>query len=493
MKKIKFLGTAILAASLLFAGCTTAVEDSETPDDTTPVAEGTEEITTGGGSSSGGNNGGGSSGGNKGGSKQPVVNFTAPDLTDYYKNYYVNTPYTGKLIADWGAGSIPDKNDDGTWSIAAGEAMWWSAPEPGKEPAPKIPGICAPFTGIAKGSLAGYEYLVFTVDTTNFVIDNTDDGPGNYGVNVKIPAVQADISSNYVENGKLRTYYAPMTLFENAPESAVEFALIIAGTGTLKLNEVYFAAADNPATREVTGIKITPESATVAQGGAQQFTVKDSNSVNRTNDEDVAYTITGDAAEGSRISNNGLLTVGTTAGNLTVTATYTVGNKTFTSSATITVMEAKTNLVSSVELELYKDSTHDGESMIKTTGDIVSITDNTVTLNKPENSAWNEWSCQLFLKVTSDTAKLFEAGKKYYVSVTVTSSEGLDNCIWKEDIAGSFFRPETEFKAGEPTVLTAEITGVETDYFKCIFAFPGAASTITISDITVYDITESAE
>lgn len=523
MKKIKFLGAAILAASLIFAGCANGSDDDvdSTPDTEKVVdekgGEGSEENggsesgsgeeaggeensgegqNSGSGESSGSGDSGSSSGGESSGSgdsedagdgdsgdeDEDTNEYTAPDLTDYFKYELVSSPKnvaTNKAVANWSSGSGATPNDDGTWTISSSASMWNG-----------VGGICAAFTGFEAGTLATYEYIVFTVDTTEYEINNKDDGSGNCGVNIKVPDEQKDISSNYVENGYVRTYYAPMSLFGAAPEGSTEFAIIIGGEGIIKLNEVYFAAAEDPANKAITGITITPASATVAQGGSQQFTVKDSNFVNLTNDEDVAYTITGDAAEGSTITDDGLLTVGTTAGELTVTATYSVEGKTFTASATITVMEVKTNLVSSVELELYKDSTHDGESMIKTTGDIVSITDNTVTLNKPENSAWNEWSCQLFLKVTSDTAKLFEASKKYYVSVTVTSSVGLDNCTWKEDIAGSFYRPETEFKAGEPTVLTAEITGVETDYFKCIFAFPGAASTITISDITVYDITE---
>lgn len=434
MKKIKFLGTAILAASLLFAGCSSPVEDESNPNDTTPVAESPEEISTGGGSSSGGNNGGGSSGGNNGGSKQPVVNFTAPDLTDYYKNYYVNTPYTEKGIADWGAGSIATKNDDGTWSIAAGEAMWWD----GKPETPKIPGICAPFTGIEKGTLAGYEYLVFTVDTTNFVIDTTDDGSGNHGVNVKIPDVQADISSNYVENGKLRTYYAPMTLFNNAPENAVEFALIIAGTGTLKLNEVYFAAADNPATREVTGITITPESATVAQGGSQQFTVKDSNSVNRTNDEDVAYTITGDAAVGSTISDNGLLTVGTKAGNLTVTATYTVGDKSFTSSATIKVLEEMQNLITTASATGWNTDANANPLISGNLADGWSVDYIASTF---------QWGAQLKIQTDAD----FAVGDDYYFSVDLESTADMNAVTVKFDDAVQIVYDTT-------TTLTANTT-----------------------------------
>lgn len=62
MKKIKFLGTAILAASLLLAGCSSPVDDVVEDDDTTvtlsPEDDGTTSgggTTTGGGSTSGGN------------------------------------------------------------------------------------------------------------------------------------------------------------------------------------------------------------------------------------------------------------------------------------------------------------------------------------------------------------------------------------------------------------------------------------------------------
>lgn len=73
MKKIKFLGTAILAASLLFAGCSSPVEDVVTEEDTSvtlsPEETGSNSGTTTGGTTTGGSTTGGTSnGGSTGGS-----------------------------------------------------------------------------------------------------------------------------------------------------------------------------------------------------------------------------------------------------------------------------------------------------------------------------------------------------------------------------------------------------------------------------------------
>lgn len=539
MKKIKFLGAALLAASLIFSGCANGSDDDvdSTPDTEKVVdekgGEGSEENggsesgsgeetgsgeensgegqNSGSGESSGSGDSGSSSGGESSGSGDSEdsdggdtgtdnggdeegtevddsTDYEAPDLSTYYKKYLVSSPKQASnvAVADWGAGCKTTPNDDGTYTIVSSGSMWGG-----------VGGICAPFTNFEEGTFAKYEYIVFTVDTTDYVIDYTKDD-GNYGVNVKIAkgepiGSQQKFNTNYVANGKVRTYYAPISSFTNTvPPVATEMAILIGGEGTIKLNEVYLAAAEDPANIAITGITITPESATVAQGGTQQFTVKDSNFVNLTNDEDVAYTISGDAAVDSTISDNGLLTVGTTAGNLTVTATYTVEGETFTASATITVMEVKTNLVSSVELEVYTDAAHnkDQGQGITTTGDFVTIENNTVTLNKPNDGAWGEWSCQLFLKVSASEGKIFEAGKRYYVSVTVNSTASLSNCVWKEDLAGKIDQHGIAYDGGEAKTLTAEFDGADLDYFKCLLSFPGEASTIIISDVIVYDITE---
>lgn len=477
MKKIKFLGTAILAASLLLAGCSSPVDDVVEDDDTTvtlsPEDDGT---TSGGGTTTGGNPSGGGS--TSGGSNEPVINYTAPDLTGYYKKYLISATETVNPVTmeSWDAVSTNTPNADGTLSIVPG-TKWGSSTS------------CVAFTGFEAGSLANYDYIVFTLDTTDFSFkyDEEDADNRNDGVNIKIPEVMRELATKCVINGKKRTYYAQVSSFGEAPINAVQFALIIGGTGTLKIDEVYLAASEDPATKAVTGITITPASATVAQGGSQQFTVKDSKFVNLTNDENVAYTISGDAAVGSTISDNGLLTAGTKAGNLTVTATYTVGDKSFTSSATITVMGAMTNLVNSVALEKYIDSTG-------ANNEVVTLENGVATVAKPAGTTgWGAWSSQLFLTVSSENGNVFETGKKYYISVTLESDADLNGCIWKgDDAAGYLLEENIALIAGESKTLVKEVeftAGFEK--FQCILAF-GAnanAANITVSNITVYDIT----
>lgn len=484
MKKIKFLGAAVLAASLIFAGCSSPAgivpEGIEPIDNNNQTGENNNGQNNNGQNNNGQNNNGQNNNNNQntnnGGNEDKPHNYTAPAITDYYKNYLVSSPATAsnKALGNWGAGSEATPNGDGTLTISASGSMWGG-----------VGGVCAPFSGLEAGSLANYEYIVFTIDTTNYVINNTDDGAGNCGVNIKVPDVQKDISNNYVENGKVRTYYAPMSLFESAPETANEFAIIIGGSGSLKLNEVYFAAAEDPSAKAITGIAITPESANVMQGGKLQFTVKDTNHVNITNE--VTYTLTGKASEGSSIT-NGLLTAGTTAGSLTVTATYNVNGKDFNAEASITVMGAMTNLVSSVVLEKYIDSAGGNN-------DLVVLTDGVATVAKPAGTTgWGEWSSQLFLTVSSNSGSIFETGKKYYISVTLESDADLTKCIWKgDDAAGYLLEQGITLVAGEPKTLVKEVEFTASfENFQCIFAFGdnANAANINVSNIIVYDITE---
>lgn len=457
MKKLKLFGAVVLAASMLFAGCSTAAEEEPEQETIKPAPTPNPDP-------------------DPDPNPDPEPNYDAPDLSGYYKKSLLGA--AGIHTESWDNVSTNTPNDDGSISIIPG-TKWGSSTS------------CLAIQGFEKGALANYEYIVFTLDITDFSFkyDEADADNRNDGVNIKIPEVMKDISSECVVNGKLRTYYAQLSSFGTAPTTADQFALIIGGTGTLKVNEVYLAATEDPANKAVTGITITPASASLEQNGKQQFTVKDSNYVNRTSD--VTYTLSGDAAEGATISKDGLLTVGTTAGELTVTVSYTVGEKTFTSSATITVMGVMTNLVNSVTLEKYLSSVHPAEKpLLVADGTEIEINENTVTLHKADDGAWGEWSCQLFLKVESQEGKIFESNKKYFVSVTVNSSVNLDGCVWKEDMGGAIDQHGISYKAGEAKTLTAEIENVEQNYFKCLLSFPGAASDITVSNITVYDITE---
>lgn len=429
MKKLKFLGTAVLAASLLFAGCSSPEVDDPT-----------------------------------GGKSNP----TPSPVEESYKYYLVSSPKqdTNKAIADWGAGSTATPNDDGTYTITASGSMWNG-----------IPGICAPFTGFDAGTLANYEYIVFTLDTSDFEIDTSDTG-GNYGVNVKVPEIQKEVS----EYANSNTYRVPLSIFETAPVTATEFAIIIGGTGTLKLNEVYLEAEENPNNKPITSISITPETASVEQNGTVQFTVKDSNFVNRTSE--TTYTLSGDASADSTISEDGLLTVGTTAGTIIVKATY----ESFEAEATITVMSAMVNLVDSITLEKYIDSTGAGDS-------VVTIEDGKVTVAKPAGTTgWGDWSSQLFLNISAASGNIFENGKKYYISLTVESDADLNGCIWKgDDAAGYIIEQGISYVAGEAKTLVKEIEfSASFETFQCILAFGSNANAanITVSNITVYDITE---
>lgn len=385
MKKLKFLGTAVLAASLLFAGCSSPEIDSG---DSNPNPVVNPDPTP---------------------DPNPDPDPTSDPLKDYYKYYLVSTPKqdTNKGIADWGAGSTATPNDDGTYTISASAAMWGG-----------ISGICAPFTGFDAGTLANYEYIVFTLDTSDFEIDTTETG-GNYGVNVKIPETQIEVS----EYASSNTYRVPLSIFEAAPSTATEFAIIIGGSGTLKLNELYLAAREDPNNKAITGITITPTSISLEQGGTQQFTVKDSNFVNRTSE--VTYTLSGDAAEGSAITEDGLLTVGTTAGTLTVTATYTVDDNEFKAESSITVLGTVTNLITSVGYN--KVFLAPGWSAIVNTDDgtgnpedYVSVAENNAVSYTLASGLAGQWQAQLRITTDADLAE----GDEWYFSCKLNGVTG---------------------------------------------------------------------
>jgi len=114
MKKIKFLGTAILAASLLFAGCSSPVEDVVAEEDTSvtlsPEETGSSSGTTNGGSSTGGNSNGGSTGGNNGsggsstGGNEVTTGFTVSFSDTNNTVTSADEVYTVNLTNEHGAG-----------------------------------------------------------------------------------------------------------------------------------------------------------------------------------------------------------------------------------------------------------------------------------------------------------------------------------------------------------------------------------------------------
>ena len=326
MKKLKFLGTIVLAASLLFAGCSSPVEEEidpsvvEAPEKPKTPTTPTKPTTP----------------------TNPGSGYNAPDLSTYYKNYLVSSPKkdSNVKLADWGDGSKKTPNDDGSYTISASGSMWGG-----------IGGICAPLVDFEEGTFAKYEYIVFTVDTTDYVIDSAENS-GNYGVNIKIAkgepiGDQIKLNSNYVANGNVRTYYAPISSFNNTVTPvATEMAIIIGGEGTIKLNEVYFAAAKDPSTVEVTGITASFNITEGFSNEAITLTVKDSNLVDRTSE--ASYSIVEGDTTGSTIDGN-VLTAGATPGTVTVKAVW----DNFETTAQFIVLE------SYLEKVLYDENTNE--------------------------------------------------------------------------------------------------------------------------------------
>lgn len=467
MKKIKFLGTAILAASLLLAGCSSPVDDVVNDDDT-PVTLSPEDDgnTNGGGTTTGGTTTGGTTtggGSTSGGSNEPVINYTAPDLTGYYKNYFVSTTETAVLpgFDIWGSGTNRTINDDHSWTITPGSE--WGAGT-----------SCIAFTNITAGSIANYEYIVFTIDTTNFSIRY---GDGNNGINVKVPEEQRDISTNCVVDGNLRTYYAPVSLFGTAPENAVEFAIIISGTGTYKVNEVYFASADDPNNRAVTDITITPSAASIAQGGTQQFTVKDSNHTVLTSG--VTYSLSGVAATGSTITAAGLLTAGSTEGSLTVTATYTVDGEEFTAAATITVLGQLNNLITnaSITTQFYNPG-WSGDQELDVTEESGKY-----TIVIPTGCS-DRWQAQFGL--TTDASIV--ADDDWYFSFKVKAEEDTGTAVIKFNNAATLLDQTFSVTAGEEKTVSFSGSCSEGEYNNIVVFFDfglSGVNEIEISDIVL--------
>ncbi len=430
MKKLKFLGTAVLAASLLFTGCVQP-EELDEPEIINPDP-----------------------------SPAPV-----PDedpLKDYYKYYLVSSPKqdTNKAIADWGANSQATPNEDGTYTISSSESMWDG-----------IAGICAPFTGFDAGTLANYEYIVFTADLSDFEVDTTETG-GNYGVNVKVPAIQKEVS----EYAKSNTYRVPLSIFETAPNAATEFAIIIGGTGTVKLSEVYLAAQEDPNNKAITGITITPASANLEKNGTQQFTVKDSNYVNRTSE--VTYTLSGDAAEGSSITEDGLLTVGTTAGNITVTAKY----EDFTTEATVTVLATINNLIttSSITTKWYNPGWSKGAAGIELP---VTEDNGKYTISITEGCT-DRWQAQFGL--TTDAS--IKVNDEWYFSCKVKSTANTNESVLKFNNAAALLDKTFTVSAGEEKTISFSGKCTESEANDIIvffdFGFSGV-NEIVISDIVL--------
>lgn len=400
--------------------------------------------------------------------------YDAPDLTSYYKKYFVTTSSEvakfGITVDTWSSGASAITNDDGTLTLTS-DSMWSG-----------VEGVVAAFAGLNAGTLANYEYVVLTFDMSNFTVSS---GDGNNGVNVKIPDVQLSIADNYVKNSDgTYTYYAKISDF-NSASTATEFALIAGGSGTLVVKEIYVAATEDPSTKAVTSISISPTTASLSANGTQQFTVKDSNQNDVTSS--ATYTLSGDAATGSSITEAGLLTVGTTSGTLTVKATYTVDGTDFTAEATITVLGTLTNLITSVTFNKAYLAPNwfailDNVTSLDDASKYVSIEGTTVSYKLPSGLS-GQWQAQL--KVNTDAS--ISKDDAWYFSCKLSGVTG--GYTIKLNDSEELISQQTGTISDATEGITVSFSGTATSAFENIpimFDFGTCSEgTLVISDITL--------
>lgn len=170
----------------------------------------------------------------------------------------------------------------------------------------------------------------------------------------------------------------------------------------------------------ITGVVVSPETATVHQGNFQQFTATVTGSGNLSNAQ-IQWSVTGSnsASSGTSISDSGLLTVAKDemAESLTVTATVSDGDKTFSDTAAVTVTRVP---VESVTVEPSEITLMVGETYQLTA---------TVT---PPEAGIVTWSSLSSDRVSVDATGLITANQQGIFSPTeIRASVGskYDECI----------------------------------------------------------------
>lgn len=258
MKKLKLLGTTILAASLILAGCSQAVDDvipglenpgieTQTPTDGTKTPDssaGAEDNAAEEDKSDAGDNAGdkendkkedNNDGKGAGGDDSNTGDTgSEADLAAYV---YHKSILSG--IADvWNSGTTITESD-GKVTMKSNAGNLWGAG-----------GVCG-VSGVELGEIADYDYVVFTIDTSDYTISAYKESlDSNTGVNVKVHPVIARPAKWFTKNGKT-TYYIAASEFASASASQTEIALIIGGEGNLVLEEFYLAATEEPAEKVI--------------------------------------------------------------------------------------------------------------------------------------------------------------------------------------------------------------------------------------------------
>ena len=395
---------------------------------------------------------------------EEITDFVAPELGNYFKKYFFTTdnalPNFGCTKTTWDGNAV--FADDDVSKVSSVDSMWGGDG-----------GFALVYNGFAKGVLANYEYIVYTLDTSDFATSRME---------VKIPDVQINISKNYKNNSDgTKSYFVKVADFASAT-TADQIALLAYGTGSTSIKEIYAAATEDPDAKAITGITISPDTAILLQNGTTQFTVKDSNFAVLTND--VTYILSGDAATGSTITDAGLLTVGTTAGDLIVTAKYTANGKDFTAQTTIKVLGELTNLLKTI--------THRGDSQVT----VATNDDGTFTVTS--NGAGGDWGAQAFFTLDDDCLSALTNGKNVFISVDVETATNV-NAFMKLQVNNGYKGIDNNtaipsLNAGEKRTvsITGTLSEVVNGEIVLLFDFRGteAGKTITLSNFQVFDITE---
>lgn len=260
MKKIKFLGAAILAASLIFAGCANGSDDDvdSTPDTEKVVdekgGEGSEENggsesgsgeeaggeensgedqNSGSGESSGSGDSGSSSGGESSGSGDSEDagdsddgeddDATIPD-TGVYWEYLVGAPEGAinalKGFQDWGNGSKYTNNNDGSITVTSGTT--WGEPR-----------VNLAYGDIPAGYFTRFDRVIAFVDESDFEATSA----------VILFAGSGDdpITVTPIEKDGLSVYVADISDSSKAAISN-QIALQLFGTGSVTVKSWYFEA-----------------------------------------------------------------------------------------------------------------------------------------------------------------------------------------------------------------------------------------------------------
>lgn len=234
MKKIKFLGAAVLAASLIFAGCSSPA--GAAPEINNPIDNNENNNETG--QENNNNNNNNENGQNENNNNQNNNNETGNNETGQnnnnnenelpntgvYKEYLIGAPADGvnslKSFQDWGNGSKFTDNADGSITITAGTGWGESR-------------VNLAYGDIPAGYFTRFDRVVAFVDESNFtatkeiiLFAGSGDDP------VTVTPIKKDGLSVYVANISASTKAATST----------QIALQLFGTGSVTVKSWYFEA-----------------------------------------------------------------------------------------------------------------------------------------------------------------------------------------------------------------------------------------------------------